>query len=58
MLVYHDTVQVQPNAKRLLEHQRKKERRVAEKELAERQERVRAEKTGTTEGKGSSSAAD
>merc|ERR1719340_22174 len=33
--------QVQPNAKKLQEHQRKKERKVAEKELAERQERVR-----------------
>merc|ERR1719221_897258 len=33
--------EVQPNAKKLAEHQRKKERKVAEKELAERQERVR-----------------
>jgi len=33
--------EVQPNAKKLQEHQRKKERKTAEKELAERQERVR-----------------
>merc|ERR1711983_12828 len=33
--------QVKPNANKLLEHQRKKERKAAEKELKERQERVR-----------------
>jgi len=36
--------QVQPNAKKLQEHQRKKERKVAEKELAARKERVRKAK--------------
>ena len=36
--------QVQPNAKKLAEHNRKKERKVAEKDLAEKKERIRKAK--------------
>merc|ERR1719462_311618 len=36
--------EVQPNSKKLAEHQRKKERKAAEKDLQERQDRVRKAK--------------